>query len=116
MSVHRSTRLCSHPRFILLTLLIIVSLFNVGGLHPLIVQAASTATTATIPSSVASAQAVAQAEAPEPPAPPTVPIDMELSGRTAFTRTTRNADGSYTTTFAQRPLHWLDPHTNEWKE
>jgi hypothetical protein len=116
MSPNPSTRRRYHPRSTLLTLLIIISLLNISGFHTLTVQAANTAATATAPSTIGSAQAVGQSDPPEPSPPPTVQLDTEVTGRSAFTRTTRNPDGSYTTTFSSRPMHWKDPQTGIWKE
>ncbi len=36
--------------------------------------------------------------------------------RSAFSRTRLNADGTYTATFSQRPMHWRDPVSEAWRE
>jgi RHS repeat-associated protein len=41
---------------------------------------------------------------------------QETTARTAYSRTERNADGTYTATFSVRPMHWQDAQTGEWKE
>jgi len=37
-------------------------------------------------------------------------------GRTAFSRTEENPDGTYTTTYSVRPMHWEDTVAGQWRE
>ena len=53
-------------------------------------------------------------EASQPP--PSIPAAGTVTRRSAFSRTESNGDGSYTSTFATRPLHWKAPATGEWRE
>ena len=45
---------------------------------------------------------------------PAIPAAGTVTRRAAFSRTESNGDGSYTSTFATRPLHWKPPGTGEW--
>ena len=65
---------------------------------------------------------VSLARAAPPPIPPSAPSVAALPfapgvvGRSLFTQTMRNADGSLTTTYALRPLHWLDTVSGQFRD
>ncbi len=94
------------------TLLLIITLLGAGALVPPKAQAAAppTATTA-----APLAQAVASEDTGPEAVVPDVPAKNEVSGRSRYSRTERNPDGTYTATFSQRPLHWQDER-GEWRE
>jgi YD repeat-containing protein len=120
MSPNPSTHRRYHPRSTFVIALIIVSLLISVVPQPAPVQAASPTAPSSIPSSQVNEPPLQRETGGDDQFPPSVigrPMhDQATTERTAYSRTERNPDGSYTALFSVRPMHWQDAQTGNWKE
>ncbi|MDP9312995.1 MAG: hypothetical protein M3R24_19285, partial [Chloroflexota bacterium] len=114
--VHRPRR---SIRSTFITLLCLVCMLGAGTLQPQDARALPAAVVPVAPPhgpySYAAPTETSEASAPSATLQQAAPAPAIVE-RSAFSRTRLNADGTYTATFSQRPMHWRDPVSEAWRE